>query len=163
MDALKELKWFILVLVAMWVVWFFTGGPTRFASKAGPFLRPPAPISTGEIYGKDISTKIEVNVNLSSGIEGIVISKKCGPVQQGIRCNDARPMNLRIAKKSGEVVQDVRLAKDGNFKVPLPAGEYIISQKSYYTDVPPYQHPIVVKVRSFNYSKIGIVFDNSIR
>ncbi len=45
-------KWFILILVGLWVLWYFTGGPQR-AEKQGnkPFLRPLEPIDNGEPYG----------------------------------------------------------------------------------------------------------------
>ncbi|MFZ2205692.1 MAG: hypothetical protein WAV23_03820 [Minisyncoccia bacterium] len=49
--AWDHLKWLIFVLIGLWFVWFFTGGPQRYSSNQGPFLRPPAPIDTGEIYG----------------------------------------------------------------------------------------------------------------
>ncbi|OGI69083.1 hypothetical protein A2824_00680 [Candidatus Nomurabacteria bacterium RIFCSPHIGHO2_01_FULL_42_16] len=160
MEGLKELKWFIIVLIGIWVVWFFTGGIERFEEKSGPFIAPPAPLGTGETYGEDISVDTSF---LSSGIEGTLISKKCENVPPGTRCNDTRSMTLRITKKSGELVEDVKLSKDGPFKVSMPAGDYIISQKAYYGDVAPYQHPIVIEVRSFNYARIGLVFDNKIR
>jgi hypothetical protein len=48
MDALKELKWFLFVLLVLWVIWFLTGGPARFENK--PFLKPAKPIDTGQPY-----------------------------------------------------------------------------------------------------------------
>ena len=45
------LRWAIFIIVALWIIWFLTGGPqSGFVSK--PFLRPPAPIDTGELYGE---------------------------------------------------------------------------------------------------------------
>jgi hypothetical protein len=49
MDAIKELKWLLVILVLLWVIWFLTGGPSRF--EKGPFIKPPNPIDTGEVYG----------------------------------------------------------------------------------------------------------------
>lgn len=45
-------KWFILILVGLWILWYYTGGPER-AEKQGakPFLRPLEPLDTGETYG----------------------------------------------------------------------------------------------------------------
>lgn len=40
----------ILVICAMFVVWYYTGGPER-ANTADPFMKPLAPIDTGETYG----------------------------------------------------------------------------------------------------------------
>lgn len=48
MDVVKELKWFFIILLVMWVIWFFTGGPARYENK--PFLKPAAPLDTGETY-----------------------------------------------------------------------------------------------------------------
>ncbi|HEY4715137.1 MAG TPA: hypothetical protein VIH31_01375 [Candidatus Paceibacterota bacterium] len=48
MDVLKELKWFLLILVGLWVIWFLTGGPKRLEDK--PFIKPVKPVDTGETY-----------------------------------------------------------------------------------------------------------------
>jgi len=52
MDALTDLKWLIFVIIIIWFVWFFTGGPERERSQHGLFLKPPAPLDTGETYGE---------------------------------------------------------------------------------------------------------------
>jgi len=49
--AWNHLRGLIFILILLWFVWFFTGGPNKYESKAGPFIKPPAPINTGEIYG----------------------------------------------------------------------------------------------------------------
>jgi hypothetical protein len=46
-----DLKWLVLILIGMWFVWFFTGGPARFDTSEGPFLKPSAPLDTGDSYG----------------------------------------------------------------------------------------------------------------
>lgn len=40
-----------LVLVALWGMWLIGGGPNKYESTAGPFIKPLAPLDTGEIYG----------------------------------------------------------------------------------------------------------------
>ena len=50
MDAIKELKWLILIMVILWIVWFLTGGPKRIEDLKGPFIKPAKPIDTGETY-----------------------------------------------------------------------------------------------------------------
>jgi hypothetical protein len=56
MDILKglhkEFGWFIWGLVGLGFLWFFTGGPQREVSHQGAYLKPPAPLDTGEAYGK---------------------------------------------------------------------------------------------------------------
>ncbi len=46
---MKDLKWFIGVLIALGVVWFITGGPER-ASSRDPFIHQPNPIGEGGTY-----------------------------------------------------------------------------------------------------------------
>ncbi len=48
--AWNHLKWIIFILIVLWFVWFFTGGPERY-EKNKPFIEPADPISTGEVYG----------------------------------------------------------------------------------------------------------------
>jgi hypothetical protein len=48
LEELDDIKWFLIIFAILWVVWFFTGGPARFENK--PFIKPAAPIDTGETY-----------------------------------------------------------------------------------------------------------------
>jgi len=66
-DAIKDLKWLGFILVAIWVLWYLSGGPARYEAKNGILLKPPAPLSTGEIYGRppEISFKIPDTINVS--------------------------------------------------------------------------------------------------
>lgn len=45
------LIWFLMIMLLLWVVWFETGGPQRQSAFAGPFMKPPAPVNTGAVYG----------------------------------------------------------------------------------------------------------------
>lgn len=49
-PASNPIWWFLGVMTFLWFIWFFTGGPER-AQNAKPFLKPPAPLDTGEQYG----------------------------------------------------------------------------------------------------------------
>ena len=42
----------IWILVGFGLIWLFLGGPGRMAEKRGIFIKPPAPIDTGETYGE---------------------------------------------------------------------------------------------------------------
>ncbi len=44
------LRWFILAIIGLWIVWVLTGGPERLENKDKPFLEQPAPIEGGHIY-----------------------------------------------------------------------------------------------------------------
>ncbi len=48
---MSELKGFLLILLAIWVIWFMLGGAQHDSAKAGPFIEPAAPIDNGQIYG----------------------------------------------------------------------------------------------------------------
>lgn len=50
MDALKDFAWFFIILLALGVLWVFSGGPDRESAK-NPFINPPSPISSGKTYG----------------------------------------------------------------------------------------------------------------
>lgn len=70
-DAFDILKWLILMLVAIWVVWYLTGGPTRYEKESGILLKPPSPLSTGITYGKPPVIELKLpdttNVLLANG------------------------------------------------------------------------------------------------
>lgn len=55
MDFLKsfheEFGWFIWGLLGLGLIWFFTGGANNPSAREGQFIKPPAPLNTGEIYG----------------------------------------------------------------------------------------------------------------
>lgn len=50
-SAMSDLWWFIAIMTALGFIWYATGGPSRPESWSGPFIEPPSPIGTGEIYG----------------------------------------------------------------------------------------------------------------
>ena len=54
MDAMKDLKWLLLIIVALWFLWYFAGGRIHKASFEGPFIEAPAPLDSGDIYGPKI-------------------------------------------------------------------------------------------------------------
>lgn len=54
MQARNDLLLIIAIVVILGIVWAVTGGPQRLISRQGPFLRPPAPLGSGEAYGRGI-------------------------------------------------------------------------------------------------------------
>lgn len=51
-NKMDLLKWFIGIMILLWLVWFFTGGPARYEREhSGPYIKPAAPLDTGEKYG----------------------------------------------------------------------------------------------------------------
>lgn len=47
----SEFGWFIWGLVGLAALWFFSGGPDRDISHKGAYLKPPAPLDSGIVYG----------------------------------------------------------------------------------------------------------------
>lgn len=54
MEAIKDLKWLLAILVVLWFVWYFMGGSMHKAATSGPFVNPPAPLDNGQTYGPKI-------------------------------------------------------------------------------------------------------------
>ena len=52
-TATGDLLWVLAVIAALWVLWLATGGALRPSATAGPFIKPPAPLGSGEIYSPD--------------------------------------------------------------------------------------------------------------
>jgi len=50
MNAIKDFAWFFVIILALGIVWFLSGGPDRESSK-NPFIKSPNPTLTGETYG----------------------------------------------------------------------------------------------------------------
>lgn len=50
-SATGDLWWFVAIITALGLIWYATGGPNRPEAWQGPFIQPPAPLSSGEIYG----------------------------------------------------------------------------------------------------------------
>ena len=48
-EGIKGIIW---VLVGIGLIWLFLGGPGRMTERMGIFIKPPAPLNTGETYGK---------------------------------------------------------------------------------------------------------------
>ena len=59
MDTFKDILkgffehfgWFFLVLLALALIWFFNGGPDRMTAHEGQYLKPLAPVDSGQAYG----------------------------------------------------------------------------------------------------------------
>src|SRR3989344_7918329 len=63
MNAKNDLIFVILVIAAIGFVWFFTGGVERARLNPGAFLKPPAPLGSGEVYGKFIVNTTSVGID----------------------------------------------------------------------------------------------------
>lgn len=87
MSGTEVFKWLIIVFVGLWIVWFFTGGPERYTSRGGTFIKPVTPFDTQrETYGKKVtimtettrtenSQQIRTDLEKAQGIVGVSFYK----------------------------------------------------------------------------------------
>ena len=61
------LKWVIFALVILGLAWYFTGGPNRPAAFGGPFIKPLAPVGSGETYGDLSKPKGDTSISIVAG------------------------------------------------------------------------------------------------
>lgn len=66
MGAKSDLIFVIVVIVALGFVWVFTGGIERTRNNPGAFLKPPAPLDSGEAYGQINLSPSSVKINRGS-------------------------------------------------------------------------------------------------
>ncbi len=53
-DAMQEFLWFLGLIAALWLAWFFTGGPAKYEAKHrnDPFIEPSTNVGEpGDTYG----------------------------------------------------------------------------------------------------------------
>lgn len=48
---MEDLRYILFILLVIFGVWMFTGGPDRAENKFNPFIKPANPIDSGEVYG----------------------------------------------------------------------------------------------------------------
>ncbi len=51
MDAGTDLVWLSIIVLLLWFAWAVTGGTNHTQAEAGPFIKPPAPLNSGAVYG----------------------------------------------------------------------------------------------------------------
>ena len=49
-GPVNDLKMLIMILIGLWALWYFTGGPASETIN-DPYIKMPAPVDTGETYG----------------------------------------------------------------------------------------------------------------
>ena len=50
-DFHKEFGWLFWGLIALGILWFFMGGPSKETARGGAYIKPPAPLDSGRVYG----------------------------------------------------------------------------------------------------------------
>lgn len=118
MDAMKELKYFILIVIILAFVWFFTGGSFRPSSKSGWFLNKPTLnlIPTGEISGtKNLSEKTgQASLKQTSSAESVQSSS----IQDSVS-SDFATLKTTMARELSPDQEYVEIAADRKNKNPI--------------------------------------------
>ncbi|TSC66903.1 MAG: hypothetical protein G01um101472_600 [Parcubacteria group bacterium Gr01-1014_72] len=57
-NPMDDVKWIFGILIVLAVAWYATGGLESERATKGPFMKPLAPVGTGEIYGSDIGAPL---------------------------------------------------------------------------------------------------------
>jgi hypothetical protein len=49
-GSYAALMWLFVIIAGLWVLWYYTGGPSRANTQTGPFMEPLAPLGSGQGY-----------------------------------------------------------------------------------------------------------------
>jgi len=101
-----------------------------------------------------------------SGIEGLVtIGPQCPVLEEGVPCPD-RPYQAEIAvreESSGRVVATFTSDGDGQFRVDLPPGRYVLDPGEPLLVDEPRAEKMTISVETGRYTKVTVRFDSGIR
>ncbi|HSL31358.1 MAG TPA: hypothetical protein VK900_19305 [Anaerolineales bacterium] len=98
-----------------------------------------------------------------SGIEGqVLIGPMCPVVQQNQECPDQPyQTTLTVQSRTGVQIMQFQTDAEGNFKVPLAPGEYILHPES--PDGIPFASDQTFLVETGRYTQLNINYDSGIR
>jgi hypothetical protein len=99
-----------------------------------------------------------------SGVEGRVwVGPTCPVVQEGLECPDA-PLeaDLEVVDSAGRVVARTRSAEDGTYRIPIPAGLYVLTPLPGEAGLP-FASPIPFEVPEGAWVTLEITYDSGIR
>ncbi len=111
MDGFQLLKWFILIFIGLWLIWFIGGGVEREMSQGGAFVeQPKEPLGSWKTYDKNFPDLNPFSI------------KNPSEEQQEIRENLEKAQEVvNISTYKGKVV-----LKKGNATYDNPNKEYLI-------------------------------------
>ena len=49
-GSYEGLVWLFVIIIGLWILWYYSGGPQRADTQTGPFMQPPAPLGNGQGY-----------------------------------------------------------------------------------------------------------------
>jgi len=100
-----------------------------------------------------------------TGVEGIVtIGPMCPVIQVGQACPD-KPYaaKLTVANRLGKIIARGSADADGSFRIPLPAGDYLLQAEA--TDGSPFPGPasLPFSVSEGAWTRLEVILDSGIR
>lgn len=102
----------------------------------------------------------------ASGMEGrVTIGPTCPAQEIGREC-PGRPYAATLLIKdaaSGEVLHRIRSDEEGRFRLPLPAGSYVVEPPEPKLVGEPEAEPVPVTVRSGQWASVRVRFDSGAR
>ena len=130
MDAVKELKYFLLVMLGIAFVWLFTGGPLRPESKGPPFFKNPEEKAAQQVTGggsdapggggqTGASSLAKATLFLSAG-GALESDSKNEYVEISAPADNERPVNItgwRLKNKNG---LEVKIGQGAKFIFASP-------------------------------------------
>jgi len=123
-DAKKDLYWAIFFLLALAIVWYFTGGPSRPASKSGPFLFQPQ-----QQYSQQSQKQMEQITSGSAATTSPYQSKVNLETVYGTRNQDPKQQYLEIiaSSQNGKPIDITGLALAGKngFNIKIGQATYL--------------------------------------
>ncbi len=133
-SLMGDFGWFIWGLVGIGLIWFFTGGLNSPSAHQGAYLKPPAPLDTGEVYG----TYYEGN--LSNDKSRLDLPRKPGEIIR--KLTSGLESFLEESKAAEEIHSNSLLSKSIHFdgiagaKEDTADDEYIRIVSSDHADAP---------------------------
>ncbi|MFA6158533.1 MAG: hypothetical protein WC763_02805 [Candidatus Paceibacterota bacterium] len=126
MDILKglneEFGWFIWGIIAIGLIWIFTGGAQRSPVQA-PYIKAPAPLDTGETYGKAYikgTSDGKTTLNLPKAPAEIVLN-----AEQSIRDFFTQPSDAQKIHSSTLLSKTLSLDGTAGAKSSVAQEEYL--------------------------------------
>jgi len=97
-----------------------------------------------------------------SGIEGqVFIGPTCPVVREGEECPDQPyQATLTVNNSKGERIVQIQTEEDGQFRIPLPPGEYILHPES---EKFPFADEQTVIVEDGMFTQVTVNYDSGIR
>ena len=123
-------------------------------------------LAVGLLGGCDTATNTTDTTTLGlSGVEGrVLIGPNCPIMTDDNPCPD-QPFeaSLTVTGSDGRVVARARSNAEGNFRIPLSPGNYVLVPEAPNPLGPPFAEPIPFRVSEETWTQLTVRYDSGIR